>query len=101
MLAPSSVCIPSVCANPGLAVRVRGSARARTYDDRVKEIELAFHRKRNIPPLSLSREKPGRPSFLAAFIFADRPMDNPANHSIIPLRAGPFLDILLPREPIR
>ena len=31
MLAPSSVCIPSVCANPGLAVRVRGSARARTY----------------------------------------------------------------------
>ena len=64
MLAPSSVCIPSVCANPGLAVRVRGSARARTYDDRVKEIELAFHRKGTFLPSACQEKSQGAHLFL-------------------------------------
>ena len=81
MLAPSSVCIPSVCANPGLAVRVRGSARARTYDDRVKEIELAFHRKGTFP--SACQEKSQAHLFSPLLLFSQ--ISQRTNPATIPI----------------
>ena len=65
---PISLCKSGIsCARAGK--RARAHLRRSSQGNRA-----CFPPQRNIPPLSLSREKPRRPSFLAAFIFADRPM---------------------------
>jgi len=86
MLAPSSVCIPSVCANPGLAVRVRGSARARTYTIESRKSNFLSTVKEHSPqPV----KRKAKPIFSRRFYYFRRLAKGPIQQpfrSIIPLR---------------